>query len=247
MATVRDVALPLATICTAVPRIADGICDRCHRPPNPPWTRCWSCERVECQVSTPCELIVPISLYEVGYQLHYQLKHYKDDNGSQVARDFLIKTAALLGHFLQEHGRCIEIAAGGSWDLITSVPSSTDRSGEHPLATATKLVPSLRDQYEPLLCRGSQALQHNVASDDGYEPLRQLKGERILLVDDTFTSGARAQSAASVLSNAGATVTAIVPIGRVISPELNDQTAEYWKRQSRLVFDFDVCCVGDHE
>jgi adenine/guanine phosphoribosyltransferase-like PRPP-binding protein len=121
------------------------------------------------------------------------------------------------------------------------------RSGEHPLTTAIKLVPSLRDQYEPLLRRGSQALQHNVASDDGYEPLRQLKGERILLVDDTFTSGARAQSAASVLSNAGATVAAIVPIGRVISPEFNDQTAEYWKRQSRLVFDFDVCCVGDHK
>jgi hypothetical protein len=247
MATVRDVALPLATICTTVPRIADGICDRCHRPPNPPWTRCWSCEQVEGQVSTPCALIVPISLYEVGYQLHYQLKHYKDDNGSQMARDFLVKTAALLGYFLQKHDRCIAIAAGGGWDLITSVPSSIDRTGEHPLVTAIKLVPSLRDQYEPLLCRGSQALQHNVASDDGYEPLRQLKGERILLVDDTFTSGARAQSAASVLSNAGATVAAIVPIGRVISPEFNDQTAEYWKRQSRLVFDFDVCCVGDHK
>lgn len=47
MATVRDVALPLATICTPVPRAGDGICDRCHRPPNPTYTRCWSCEQVE--------------------------------------------------------------------------------------------------------------------------------------------------------------------------------------------------------
>ncbi|HTU78017.1 MAG TPA: hypothetical protein VMF09_04585 [Solirubrobacteraceae bacterium] len=147
MTTVREVALPLATICTPVPRVA---------------------EQVEGQVSQPCPLIVPISLYEVGFQLHYQLKHYKDGNGSQMARDFLVKTAALLGYFLQKHDRCIAIAAaggGGGWDLITSVPSSTDRTGEHPLATAIGLVPSLRDRYE---------------------------------------------------------------------------------RQSRLVFDFDVCCVGDH-
>jgi chromosome partitioning protein len=34
-------------------------------------------------------------------------------------------------------------------------------------------------------------------------------GKRVLLVDDTFTSGARAQSAASALSNAGAEVVAI--------------------------------------
>src|SRR5690242_15863369 len=138
MASVRDVALPLATICTPVPRVGDGICDRCHRPPNPPYTRCWSCERVEGQVAEPCPLIVPISLYEVGLQLHYQLKHYKDDDGSRMAGDFLVKTAALLGCFLQQHGDCIAAAAGGSWDLITSVPSSTDRPGEHPLATAIK-------------------------------------------------------------------------------------------------------------
>ena len=65
----------------------------------------------------------------------------------------------------------------------------------------------------------------------------------MLLVDDTFTSGARAQSATSALNNAGATVAAIVPIGRVISPEYNE---DFWKRQSHLVFDFDVCCVGEH-
>ena len=195
-------------------------------------------------MSRPCSLIVPISLYEVGSQLHYQLKHYKDGDGSKMAWDFLVKTAALLGCFLQRHDGCIAAAAGGGWDIITSVPSSTDRPGEHPLATAIKLVPSLRDQYEPLLRRGSTPPQHNVASEDGYEPLRPLGGERVLLVDDTFTSGARAQSAASALNNAGATVAAIVPIGRVISPEYNQ---DFWKRQSRLVFDFDVCCVGDHD
>jgi adenine/guanine phosphoribosyltransferase-like PRPP-binding protein len=189
-------------------------------------------------------LIVPISLYAVGYQLHFQLRQYKDSEDSQMAREFLVRTAALLGYFLQQHDGCIATAADGGWDVITSVPSSTDRPGEHPLAAAIKLVPSLREQYEPLLRRGSTPTHHNVASDDSYRPLRQLGGERVLLVDDTLTSGARAQSAASALNNAGGTVVAIVPVGRVIDPGYNPG---FWNNQSRLVFDFNVCCVGDHE
>jgi predicted amidophosphoribosyltransferase len=245
MASIRDVALPLATMCTVVTPVGDGICDRCHRPPSPGFTRCWSCAQVESQLSEPCELIVPISLYAVGYQLHFQLRHYKDHEG-EMAHDFLVRTAALLGYFLQLHEGCIATVAGGGWDLITSVPSSIEREGEHPLVTAINMVQSLRDTYEPLLGRGTADVGHNVASDDAYEPVRELNGERVLLIDDTFTSGARAQSAASALNKAGAVVVALVPIGRVITPGWSPQTKEYWERQLRLDFDFDVCCVGAH-
>jgi hypothetical protein len=77
VATVREWALPLATICTPVPTAGEGICDHCHGCPRSGYDRCWSCSRVESQVSCPCELIVPVSLYAVGYQLHYQLRQYK--------------------------------------------------------------------------------------------------------------------------------------------------------------------------
>jgi hypothetical protein len=244
MATVGDVALPLATICTTVPAAGAGICDRCHGCPKAGYSRCWSCANVEGQVSRPCELIVPVSLYAVGYQLHYQLRTYKGEGA--MARDFLVKTAALLGYFLQRHDACIASAAGGAWDVATSVPSSTDRAGEHPLETAIKLLPSVGDIYEPLLRRAEVPLDHSVASDGGYQPLRQLDGERVLLVDDTFTSGARSQSAASALNNAGATVAAIVPIGRVINPHWSAETEAYWERQQSAVYDFGRCCVADH-
>jgi hypothetical protein len=147
-------------------------------------------------------------LYEVGLQLHYQLKHYKDDDGSKMAWDFLVKTAALLGYFLKQHGGCISTAAGGAWDVITSVPSSTNRPGEHPLATAIKLVPH---------CGRNTSL--------------------------CFAVAARLRSTTRRVTTATRHCAAIVPIGRVISPEYNE---DFWKRQSRLVFDFDVCCVGEH-
>jgi hypothetical protein len=37
-----------------------------------------------------------------------------------------------------------------------------------------------------------------------------------------------------------------MPIGRVISPEFNDETEAYWERQSALEFDFDVGCLRDY-
>ena len=65
----------------------------------------------------------------------------------------------------------------------------------------------------------------------------------MILVDDTFTSGARIQSAASALALAGANVVAAVTIGRVINPRFNDATAELWADARGTRFDFDVCCL----
>ena len=84
-----------------------------------------------------------------------------------------------------------------------------------------------------------------VTTDTGV--LAALRGEQVLLVDDTFTSGARAQSAASALSLAGGDVVAILPVGRVISPDFNEANKEFWDRQRAIPFDFDVCCLDTHD
>jgi hypothetical protein len=70
-------------------------------------------------------------------------------------------------------------------------------------------------------------------------------GLRVLIVDDTFTSGAKLQSAATALAEAGAEVVGTVPVGRVISTG-NDrypENAGLWKRQRGIRFDFDRCCL----
>jgi hypothetical protein len=43
-------------------------------------------------------------------------------------------------------------------------------------------------------------------------------GGRVVLLDDTYVSGARAQSAAAALRLAGAAAVIIVPVGRVLRP-----------------------------
>lgn len=198
------------------------------------------------QVSQPCRIVVPASLYQVGFQLHHFLKYYKD--ARHTSRDeYAAKIISLLAYFVATHGPCIEAAAGTQWDLVTTVPSSKDRPGFHPLAAALDRVAGLRRQHEELLTKGTAAIDHLNANDKGYKATRRLDGESVLLVDDTFTSGARSQSAASALALAGADVVAIVPIGRVIDPHFNDTVKDYWQRQKGIVFSFDECAFEQQE
>jgi orotate phosphoribosyltransferase len=81
------------------------------------------------------------------------------------------------------------------------------------------------------------------ASDRGFRAVGDVGGLRVVLIDDTFTSGATFQSAASTLSRAGARVVAGVVIGRVINPDFDDESRELWERQRGERFDFDVCCL----
>lgn len=245
MATIQDVAESLTGICTRVPHSGEGVCRICHGCPNRGFDTCWSCETVMSQVTKPCDLVVPISLYEIPSQLHHILRHYKSGHYPRSEAAFAARAISILAYFLGRHGNCIREEADNDWDVITSVPSSKPRTGEHALVAAVHRVRWLDDQFEILLKQGNTEVGHLTASDDGFEPIRDVNGERILLVDDTFTSGARAQSAASALSCAGADVVGIVPIGRVIKPGFSETTKEYWERQRdpRRSFTFEQCCL----
>jgi hypothetical protein len=241
--TVAEIAEPLAGICVPVPSAGQGICERCHNRPTPGFRLCYSCEQSARQVSRSCQLVVPISLYAIPSQLHHYLRHYKSGAYPRQEQEFSLKVVSLLCHFLGKHRHCIEAQAGRSWNIITTVPSTSGRPGEHPLVKALRQVPSVFQTYKQLLEPGSMPLGHNRASDRGFRPTSTpLDNVRVLLVDDTFTSGARAQSAASALSNAGADVVAIVPIGRVIDPTW-EQAADWWDHQRRSPFSFTTCCL----
>ena len=110
---------------------------------------------------------------------------------------------------------------------------------------ARRRVGSLRDQCETLLELGSEPVGHRTASDFGFQTVRDMDGKRILLIDDTLTTGATAQSAASALSNRGATVVGILTIGRMIKPSFSETVNEDWQRQRgpRRPFTFDRCCL----
>jgi hypothetical protein len=196
------------------------------------------------QVSHPTRTVVPISLYKLNSQLWHVLRYYKDGSGHSA--DLLaMQVAAIIARFAAQHLRCVARVLGGEPAVVTSVPSTraSPRPGTHPLERAVVRVGALASRFAPLLVRGSAYVDHNRADDDAFTVRRTLSGERVLLVDDTLTTGARLQSAVSALRRNGAAAVAGLVIGRVIDPDWNDSCRLIWDQARETPFSFGKCCL----
>ena len=247
MATVEEYTAPYLGIYTPPPR-GEGVCDVCHGIPNPGYPRCWSCEQSIGSVSRPLTVVVPISWYRTSEQLWSALRGYKDSPDADAREKYGLRVAATLHRFMRDHGAHVEVAAGRSWDVVTSVPSTGSRQGAHPFERVIKLGRVLKNSYRPLLEINDASLVTRVyGNDHAFKVLDRadVVGMRVLLLDDTFTSGATCQSAASTLALAGADVVAGVVVGRVISTDdaRFPHRVEMWERQRAIPFTFEVCCV----
>ncbi len=221
------------------------VCPVCKGPRRVGYTLCFSCSRVLTQVARPCHRVAPVSLYALGGTLHRALRTYKDGRSAGVREHYARVVVTLLAGFLATHARCL--GGGGSgrlpWDLVTTVPS-TSGAVPHPLEEAIRLVPWLSAQHTRLLVRTAVPLGHLWADEGGFRVGNKVDGQRILLLDDTWTSGARAQSAASSLARAGATVVALVPVGRVVDPAWSPRIASWWQARAGLAYEPGTCCLG---
>lgn len=233
--TVKDVTDPFAAFLVPVPHSGVGICAVCHRG-GQTWPTCWSCKNSAGQVTRPCKRVMPISHTPKSGQLYHMLTAYK---GNQPNKSAAVGLVALLARQLDDHAACV-----GPWDVITHVPSSGRHKGLHPLAKAMGFVPWLNNQHDTLVQRGAGALGHNTSSDDAFVATKDVRNKRVMIVDDTWTTGAAAQSVASTLALAGADIVGIMPIGRVISPSPDyPDEVEWWATQRQLRFTFGSCCV----
>jgi predicted amidophosphoribosyltransferase len=197
------------------PRPGPGVCEVCFTFTGGDYARCLPCARTENHL----DLVAPISYSVGGAQLHHALAGYKRLPGP-IARRVQVELAAVLWRFLAEHEACVARAAGTRrFGLVTTVPSSDpDRDAGHPLQRIVgDLVTPTRERYEHLLTRSPADVAERSFSAEKYAPKRPLAGEAVLLIDDTWTTGANAQSAAAALRRAGAGTVVAVVIGRHVN------------------------------
>jgi hypothetical protein len=239
VATIRELSEEIAAACTPVPPVGAGICKWCHNAPATGYDACYSCWTVRQQVTHPAR-VVPISLMTRDGPLYGTLKGYKSSRDRIRKQTFRLRVVGLVARFLIDHERCIDPSRDG-WDFVTSVPSTRPERLKHPLSAALDLYAPLGNR--DVLARGTGQLDRNVASDDAFVAVTNIAGQRCVLVDDTYVTGAKAQSAASALALAGATVLAIVPAGRLINPNFSAETHDYWEARKTDVFDFGACCL----
>lgn len=229
---------------TPVPAAGPGVCPVCRSGPRPGYAVCRSCTEVMRQVRCPTRNVVPISLYTLDSQLWHVLRYYKDGSG-RSAELLALQVAAIIARFTARHLRCVAGLLGGDPEVVTSVPSTRaePRAGGHPLEAAIARVGSLAPRYAPLLARGPEHADHNLGDDSAFTVPRRLQGERVLVVDDTLTTGARLQSAVSALRLGGASAAAAVVVGRVIDPDWNDNCRRIWSQARATAFSFGQCCL----
>lgn len=191
-----------------------GCCGVCRAPVGRT-SYCARCElHVECARGCLADVVVPVAYAIKGDQHARRLWQYKAAGltpGIAEAAASLLRAHLLV--FLRDHRACVFRAAGMAGPThVAVVPTARHRPGPHPLRTL--LAPYLRGPWAEL------------AAGPWQEPTRELDpdrfaaapmpGARVLLIDDTWTTGASAQSAAMALRRAGALSVATVVLGRHI-------------------------------
>jgi hypothetical protein len=188
--------------------------------------------------------VVPARLCPLPSPLYTVLLGYKESPVAEARLRFCTIVRALLRAFLLGEGGRLEDAVGGPIDVVALVPS-THRPAPAPLALVVGLADEVASAlpaacWAPALLRradqpGARApvahMRPNVVAFTvtPADPAA-LRGARVLLLDDTYVTGARAQSAAAALHRAGAR-TVIGPLGRVLRPGRIARHADFLAQQ----------------
>jgi predicted amidophosphoribosyltransferase len=220
-----------------VPPPVDGqeqTCGRCRT-----WTKwttgeCWNCAKNRQILGVPAPPLDMVSLYNKPSQLRDWMTGYKGrvDESEPFVPEYVDVVKALIARFFYEHGSRLQDR--GSIDVITVVPSSS-RTGPHPLETLLRELP-LTIPVESLLRRGPGELSFNKPSVDGFEPIKPAAPRRVLLVDDVCTTGARINSAAYALEEAGHKLVGQFVVARRVN--VTKQSRSFWDEQRIQPFDW---------
>jgi hypothetical protein len=208
---------------------------------------CFACRTVHQRLHQPLAPVLPVSLCPLPGPLYSLLIGYKESPVAEVRRHSAALVDGLFTVFLRQHRRCVFEQLKGPPTLVLPVPS-TSRPGPPPLDRAAGLrdhVPhalQFESNSQPLWCpdllqRADAPVGHMAAHPGAFAvppwagPL--VTGTRIALLDDTYVSGARSQSAAAALRQAGAHRVLIVPLGRVIRPDIIPEHDDFLRRSRK--------------
>src|ERR1700722_19374664 len=177
-----------------------GLCAVCRGPTAPRRGYCFQCElHAECAGGGLADLVLPIAYAPKGslharYLWQYKTSSLPGEAASLAASALL----ALLLVFLREHSDCLWRSIGVRGPTHVAVVPTARRAGLHPLRTL--IAPYLARPWAELTARPDE---HRVRGlDPGRFAALPVPGGRVLLMDDTWTTGASAQSAALALRRA---------------------------------------------
>lgn len=196
----------------------DEVCRLCFGAFNGEWPQCYDCYELFNRSSCPNALartVVPMSLVLNPSPWYGVLSTYKTARPEHYQ---IIGALALL--WISEHEEKLAAICEGAIDLITIVPSKRRGIGfdRQPLQRALALSAPIR-----------RRLRHTLSYVEGshygrlqYTPRAfapgpvSVEGKNVLLIEDTWITGATAVSAAGALLQHGARAVVVTPIAREV-------------------------------
>ena len=201
---------------------------------------CFACRSVAQRLGAALAPVFPVRLCPLPSPLYTVLVGYKEAPVDEARERYAPMVRKLLAHFAAEHAPCLAAAAGGTLHAVLPVPS-TARPGGAPLARVPGLAAAVCAQLGAVdwlpraLVRAEAPVGHMRPDADAFTVLAaardQVAGRRVVVLDDTYVSGARAQSAAVALRHAGARGVVIMVVGRVLRPGRSALHGSFLSRQ----------------
>ncbi len=244
--TVRSISAPYENFLCPLPPAVDGVCVVCRGRTNPGWERCWKCDNEALTVGPgTADAVAFVALApEEGSQRQFahELYAYKSRGGSPR---LITGLGSVLWRWLGAHEDCLASACDVSaFDIITTVPSSSSgRTGDHPLVKVVSgVVVGSQERYKRLLFPSDVDVERREFSGRRFNALGDLTGLRVLLIDDTWTTGAHMLGAAGALKKLGAQAVGGVALGRWYHPS-QSRNATVEEARRGLAWTWDTCML----
>jgi len=201
---------------------------------------CWRCQRDK--APGLADVVAPLGYAIAGTESAALVRDYKHHPVLRVReeRSAIIQRLLFLG--IKLHERCIGAAAGRPVSLRLAIPSLTSRPGAHPLGEIVRSTKLVAPGVE--LTPAPDVLCDRAISADKFvlQPATRLGGDHVLVLDDSWTTGSTAQSAALALRRAGASAVSVMVVGRWLSPQFGS-TAGFVKARLNADYDPLLCPV----
>lgn len=203
----------------SVPPPGDGVCEACCGPCRVGFSDCYVCARVFTEAPSSLQRrVVPLtSTLEEG-PWYGQLIAYKTTSTAPWPL-----LGSLVLRFTSLHRTRLQSLLGGAPTAVCVVPSTRGiRVPDQPLHRMLLAMPRASDDAlpapAPLLEHTGKPVPRQSYTPSAFRPTRgaMVRRGRIVLVEDSWTSGANAMSAAGALLDAGAGSVVVLPIARLV-------------------------------
>lgn len=212
--------------------LGDEFCRLCATPNNPGYNYCPRCNALleKLPLDQRPDHTGFLTYAVKGEQSGRDIYKYKGeaDGRGQVA-DSQLRMQILVYLFVQYHASCLKTLLGKSLTGVATVPSGQGREN-HPLQTDlagyfTVQLPSVSVE------RVAQPRQgRDVQVDPNrYRVHDDIEGQHVVVLEDTWVTGAQVLGVAAALKNAGATVS-ILCVARLLDPEW--RTTSTWLEEA---------------